>query len=185
MIENFRDYRSKKLNKVAKVLITAGIKANHLTALSLFSGLTATYFLFNHYFLFVLLVLLHLCFDGLDGVVARLTKTTTKGKYFDLLSDSTVTFLAILKVGIYLQDFYAYLAAGLFLVALLIHTLSKFQAPMIFMRTASLIVLIVATHPFFPLQNHLLTLGYLVAGGVSLFSLARQLQWRMNHGQSR
>lgn len=177
MIENFRHYRSKKLNKVAKVLVAVGIKANHLTTLSLFSGLTAIYFLFNHYYLFVLFILLHLCFDGMDGVVARLTKTTTKGKYFDLLSDNSVTFLALLKTAWYLQELYAYVAVGLFLLSLLIHLTSKLKAPMIFMRTISLLVLVVVMFPGFPFTANVLTIGYLAAGGVSLFSLARQLQW--------
>lgn len=174
-IENFRKYRSQKLEKLAKPLAQAGITANHLTLLSLASGIATIYFLFDNYYLLVVFAVLHLLFDSLDGVVARLTKPTLFGKYFDLLTDSSVTFLALVKTGWYLQDWYAYVAAGLFLVSLLIHLKSKLQAPMILMRTATLIVLSIATHPSFPYA--VLTPGYLLAGGISVFSLAWQLQW--------
>ncbi len=176
-IEKFRSYRSRKLEKTGRLLVKIGLKANRITALSLISGILAIYFLFNNYYLFTLFALLHLLFDAFDGVLARLTKSTTPGKYFDLLSDSAVPFLALLKVGFYLGDFYAYLAAGLFLVALIIHLALKLQTPMFFLRTATVMVLMIATFPLFPFTTTALTAGYLAAGGVSLFSLARQLQW--------
>lgn len=177
IVENFRDYRSKKLDKIAKAVADFGISANHITTLSFLSGILAIYFLFNNYYLFVVFALLHLMFDGFDGVVARVTKPTNQGKYFDLLSDSGVTFLALLKTAWHLQELYAYIAAGLFFVALIIHLKFKLQTPMLFLRTISVIVLLVATHPLIPYTKILLTIGYLAAGGVSLFSLARQLQW--------
>ena len=178
-IEKFRAYRSKKLEKVGRVIVKTWLSANHLTLFSLSSGIIAIYFLFSNYYLFATFILLHLIFDSLDGVIARLTKATLLGKYFDLLSDSSITFLALLKVAWYLQDSYAYLAAGLFLVALLLHLVSKLQTTMIFMRTASALVLLIATYPLFPFTTPVLTAGYLVSGGVSLYSLARQLQWRV------
>jgi len=176
-IEKFRGHRSKKLEKIGTLLVKTGITANHLTALSFLSGLLTIYFLFVEYYLFVLFALLHLLFDAFDGVLARLTKPTTAGKYVDLISDSLVTVLALVKVGWFLQEFYAYIAAGLFLGALAVHLLSKLSAPIFFMRTATLLVLIIATNPAFPFTKILLTVGYLTAGGVSLFSLAKQLQW--------
>ncbi|MBI2581625.1 CDP-alcohol phosphatidyltransferase family protein [Candidatus Woesearchaeota archaeon] len=182
IVQTFRVYRSKKLEKLAKAVSSFGINANHITILSLLSGIAAIYFLFNNYYLFVVFALLHLLFDGVDGVVARVTKPTTQGKYFDLLSDSGVTFLALLKVAWHLQELYAYIAAGLFLAALLIHLRSKLQTPMLFLRTISIVVLLMATHPLFLYTKILLTAGYLAAGGTSLYSLARQLQWRMQHG---
>lgn len=183
-IEKFRAYRSKNLEKAGKLLVKTGLSANHITILSFLSGLAAVYFLFSNYYLFALFALLHLCFDGIDGVIARLTKATMQGKYADLLSDSAFTFLAVLKTAWHLQEFYAYIAAGLFLLALLIHLRSRLQAPMLFLRTISVIVLLAATHPSFPFTLLALTAGYLAAGGVSLFSLARQLQWhvgKINH----
>src|SRR3989344_7802819 len=139
IVRKFRAYRSKKLERIAQPLVKAGLAANHLTFLSLLSGIATIYYLFSGYYLFALFALLHLFFDGLDGVVARITKPTLFGKYFDLISDSAVTFLILLKAGFYLQEFYAYIAAGLFLLALLIHLGSKLQAPMLFLRTASVI----------------------------------------------
>ena len=90
----------------------------------------AMYFLFENYYLFAFFAILHLTGDALDGVVARLHKPTRYGKYFDLLSDSIVTFLALIKVGFYVQDFYPFIAAGLFLTALAINLRSGLQAPM-------------------------------------------------------
>ena len=184
-VQKFRHYRSKKLGFLAQGLIKAGLNANHLTFLSLLSGLAAVYFLFNSYYLFALFVLLHLIFDSLDGVVARATKITYFGKYVDMMADSSVTFLVLLKAAWFLQELYAYLAAGLFLLTLVIHLVSRLQAPMVFIRTVTLAVVLIATHPQFPYQILTLTFEYLAAGGVSLYSLARQLQWRINHGKSR
>lgn len=181
-ITKFRQYRSKKLGFLARFLVKTSLTANHLTFLSLLSDILAVYFLFNNYYLFALFALLHLLFDALDGVVARITTVTHFGKYFDLISDSSVTFLVILTAARHLQELYAYLAAGLFLLALIFHLTSRLQAPMLFMRTVSLLLIMIATHPLFPFPTFLLTLGYLGAGGVSLYSLARQLQWRMQHG---
>lgn len=181
LVEKFRIYRSKKLDKIGQALLKAGIKANHLTLLSLCSGIAAIFFLFDRYYLFVLFALLHFIFDGLDGVVARLTKPTIYGKYFDLISDSAVTFFILLKTSWHLQEFYAYLAAGLFFLSLIIHLSTKLKTPMIFLRTASVIVLVITTFPLFPFTKIFLTAGYLTAGGVSLFSLARQLQWYLGN----
>ncbi len=178
-ITKFRAYRSKNFEKIGKALVEAGISANHITFLSLISGISAIYFLFSNYYLFTLFALLHLLFDSFDGVLARLTKPTTAGKYFDLISDSTFTFLALIKAGWLLQEFYAYLAAGLFLLALIIHLSFKLQTPMLFMRTVFVIVLVIITNPLFPFTTITVTAGYLAAGGVSLYSLARQLQWFM------
>jgi len=182
LIKKFRNCRSEKLEKAARAAAKIGIRADHVTGLSLFSGILAIYFLFSSYYAFAAFAMLHLICDGFDGVVARVTKPTRPGKYFDLLTDSTVAFIALAKVAWRLQEPYAFIAAGLYFIALLIHLRSRLQAPMTFMRTASIIVLVIATHPLFPYTDIILTAGYLTAGGVSLFSLARQLQWRMQHG---
>ena len=180
IIQPFRVYRSAKLSRIAKPLVKAGITANQVTALSLISGLLAVYFLFTNYYLLVLFALLHLIFDGFDGVIARLTKTSIDGKYLDLITDNMITLGILIKVAIFLQDLYAYIAAGLFLFALTSHLASKLEAPILFIRTASVIVLIIALNPLFPFTTILLTAGYLAAGGVSLYSLTSQLQWHLN-----
>ncbi len=176
-IKGTQDKRNILFGSLAKVLIKAKVSANHLTFLSLLSGLTAIYYLFNSYWLFTLFALLHLLFDGLDGVVARIVGPTLNGKYFDLGTDTLISILSIIKVAQFLGDSYAYIVVILFTVAVIIHFLTKFNAPIIFIRTVSLIVLIIGSFPGFPLTTELFTLGYLVVGSLAVYSLARQLQY--------
>ncbi len=177
VIARFREYRARKLQPLAELCTQIGIRANYVTALSLLSGLLAAYFVFYSYFLFLLLALLHLFFDALDGVVAHGQGKTTAGAYFDIGTDTFISFLFVLKAGWYLHDYFAYLVAGLFFLASLVFFISRMQAPMMFIRTVSTIVLIIAAFPTFPFATALLTVGYLTVGVTSAFSLARQLQW--------
>ncbi len=176
-IKNFRKYRSGKLEGLGRFLLKNNITANLLTTLGLLSGLAAVYFLFSKYHLFVIFALLHLLFDGLDGVVARLQGPTKFGTYFDMGSDTFVSILVLIKLGWFLNDYYVYIIVGLFIIAIVVHLLSQLTAPIFFMRTVALIVLIVFTFPEGPYMKGLLTFGYLVAGVFTLVSLARQLQW--------
>ncbi len=176
-IENSQIWRNEKLTSFAQKLIKFKISANLMTLFSLISGLLAIYFLFNNYVLFLLFALLHLLADSLDGVIARLTKPTTFGKYFDGLTDALVTFLAIAKVAYFLADYYALIVAFLFLLNISIYFASGLKAPMILMRSASLIVLMVASFPYFPYPAFLLTLGYLVVGILAVYTLGRQIVW--------
>lgn len=180
-IANFQQYRSKHFDSLARAFNQLGISANILTSLSLLSGILAWYWLFSNHWLFVLFALLHLLFDALDGVVARISGAASIpfGKYFDQGSDSLVTILMLFKVGWHLQDVYAYIIAGLFFLAALVYFWSRGQAPIIFMRTAAVLILLIVAYPAFPFQREILTVGYLVAGVVAVFSLARQLQWGM------
>src|SRR3989344_4643649 len=100
-IANFQNYRTKKLSKAANFLITKHIQANHLTALSLITGILAVYFFLNIWWVLVLFTILHLLFDSLDGVVARLTQETLAGKYFDIVADSLPVIYLLIKVGQY------------------------------------------------------------------------------------
>lgn len=178
-IGRVRSWKSKHLKPAAQFLLKFGINAQLLTTFSLISGLTAVYFLFNNYYLFVLFAGLHLLFDSLDGLVAREAGETIFGKYFDFVTDNVVSILILIKLGWYLNDYFVYLVAILFFIGLLVHFWSRLEAPMLFIRTVAIIVLIVATFPNFPYQLFLLTLGYLVAGSTTVFSLAKQLQWLM------
>ncbi|HIH11436.1 TPA: CDP-alcohol phosphatidyltransferase family protein [Candidatus Woesearchaeota archaeon] len=177
IVDWFRDYRTKKLKPIAKVCLRCGITANIMTFCSLLTGAGAVFFLFNNYSLFLLFALLHLLFDALDGVIARSSKPTTNGKYFDLITDSFISVLFLIKTGWYLQDYFAYLVAGLFTIGIIIHLLTQCQAPMIFIRTVSIIILAIASIPNLSFTNTFLILGYLIAGATSLYSLALQLQW--------
>src|SRR3989344_6707027 len=72
-IANFQQYRSKHFDPLARSLRRAGISANMLTLCSLITGALAVSWLFLNHGLFVLFAVLHLLFDGLDGVVARIS----------------------------------------------------------------------------------------------------------------
>ncbi len=179
----FRDYRYVKLEKTGRWLLKLKLTPNRLTFLSLISGLLAVSFLFQDYLYFVVFGLLHLILDSLDGVVAKLSQPTVFGDYFDHGSDSLVAFLILLKVGQFLGDIYPYIVAGLYALGAVVHFVSRTKAPMIFIRTAAVISLLVFSCPYFPYPETLITIGYLVAGAATVYSLARQLQWLMKKAE--
>jgi phosphatidylglycerophosphate synthase len=175
IVENSRHTRSKYLGPISSFLIKIGVTPNMLTTLSLISGLLSVYFLFNNYVLFIIFGISHLILDGFDGVLARRTKETIHGKYFDLITDNLVAVLLLVKLGYFLNDFYPYIIAFLYTIAIFFHVTRDY--PTWYLRTSSLAVLAVATFPYFPYQTTLLTIGYLTAGIVAVYSLARQLQF--------
>jgi len=176
IVNNIQEWRSRKLEKSAHFLLNIGISANVLTFFALLCGLLAVYFLFNNTFLFLLFALLHLLADAFDGVIARLTTTTSLGKFFDhILSDGLVTILPIIKMGFFLNDLYAYLAAGLFALALLFYALSQYQAPIWFMRLYVVMGIFIIL--LFPSLKFLFIVLYLSVAVAGAYSLARQLQW--------
>jgi phosphatidylglycerophosphate synthase len=177
VIKKTREFRSNKLEKIANILIKLKFTPNILTTLSLISGLLSAYFLFNDYWCFLVFGILHLMFDAFDGVVARVSGPTEFGKYYDISTDSLISVLYLAKVSWFLQDYYAYLITGLFVIALLVYFTTKLQTEIIFIRTVSFIVLGIATFQGFPLMIELLTLGYLVVGATTFYSLAKQIQW--------
>jgi phosphatidylglycerophosphate synthase len=168
-VETLQQWRSKTFGGGAKKLVDLGISANVVTFLSLLFGLAAVSFLFFNQLLFIILGAIHLLLDGVDGVLARASKPTTFGKYFDYTSDRLITLLILLKIGWVFQDYLAWIAAGVFLVAQMMYVLSRMQAPILFTR--SWLLLFMA----FPL----VTVGYLVTGIASVYVLARQIQWAL------
>ncbi len=182
MMEKFKGYRDDRLRPLAEWLAKKKVTATHVTSLSLVSALTAVWFLFSDFYLFTLFAVLHLFFDALDGVVARvysknMERENLSGWYYDSITDSLFTLLILVKAGIFLGDYVAFLAAGLFFFSAVICYTSKFEAPMAFYRTVAVIVVFLATLPGFPQKVNLLTLGVLVGGATSLYILAKQLQW--------
>jgi len=171
-MDNFREYRTTKFLPIGKFLYKIGITANMMSFVSLLLGLSAIYFLFQNHLVFIILGILHLIADGLDGIIARASKSTELGKYFDLIFDRIVAFTALLKVAFYLGDNYFLIICGLFVLTQLIYFLSKLEYPIIFVRTTTLIVL-----AFSPLHSKILVYGYLVAGIFIVYSLGLQLQW--------
>lgn len=169
-----RKFRSHYFVPIGRLLLRAKFKANQITFFSLVFGLASVYFLFKDHFFFIVFILLHLACDGLDGVVARLTKPTLFGNYFDHITDQTVTFLIFLKIYFYLDDYYLIIFLSLFVLTYVLFFLSKFKAPVIYIRSGTAIALILA--PLFPMKI-ILTISYLIAGAFIISSLIMQLRY--------
>lgn len=172
-LELNRKTRSRLLEPAGKFLLKFKITANQMTFVSFVFGLISVYFLFQMPFLFIIFAVLHLLADCFDGVLARLTKPNIFGKYFDYFTDRSISVFVLIKIYFYLQDYYVVFIIFLFILSQAVHVLSKFEYPIIFIRTGSLIYL--SFSPLFPFIPFL-TIGYLVAGIISLFSLLLQLK---------
>ncbi len=177
IVLRFREYRAQKLQTIAKFLSTAGISSNLMTTLSLVCGLLSVYFLFSQYHFFLLFGILHLAADALDGVLASIQGGSAFGKYFDYGTDNLVALLMVLKIGYFLQDYYAYIIAGLYLLAQMVYIYSRLTAPILFARSVSLISLFFYIPAIVSITSYLPVLVYLFVGVISVYSLARQLQW--------
>lgn len=178
IIAKSREIRNNQLSNTARCSITIGITANHLTLLSLICGILAAYFFLVNWWWLALFSLLHLLFDSLDGVVARLTAESAAGKYLDLASDSIPVILILIKIGWQFEEYMSYLAAGLFTFSLLFFFLSRLKTVFIPLRLFTLLAAVISTLPFFnsPLLP-IITFTYLACGICSAYALARQLQW--------
>lgn len=173
-LEKFRIYRSQKLLPLGKFFLLCHISANVMTLFSFLAGLGAIYFLFQNHLLFILLGLLHLALDGLDGVIARASKPTFFGKYLDFISDQLIGILLLLKIAIITQDYVVYLITAIVFFAQLVYSLSSLTAPVFFPRMILIFLLIF----------NQVTLGFLVAGIIGLYSLAMQLVWVLRNRNS-
>lgn len=178
-MEQLREFRQKNLASIAKVLLNLGITSTRMTFLSLLLGLGAAYFLFQRQSVYIVLALLHLLVDGLDGVIASLElKTANWGKYFDSGTDAFITLLVLGKVAWMLQDAYGFIVVGLFTLAQLIYFTSRMEAPVLQVRTVTMVLLMLFTATISG-SSQLLPLVMGIAGVSSLYSLARQLQWKV------
>lgn len=76
------------LDRIAVPLVRAGVSANTLTVIGFAVGLAAVPALaLERYPLGLALLLANRLFDGLDGAVARRTKSTDVGAYLDIVCD--------------------------------------------------------------------------------------------------
>jgi phosphatidylglycerophosphate synthase len=83
--------RAKLLAPLLTLLAKCRVTANALTFLSLMTGLAFCPALFHSKPLALALLACHLCFDALDGPLARHTDTAShKGSFTDTMSDQTV-----------------------------------------------------------------------------------------------
>jgi len=76
------------LNRIGKTIARAGITANHITFAGAIAGITAGVVIaLGHYLPGLALILLSRLLDGLDGAVARATRSTDFGGYLDIVCD--------------------------------------------------------------------------------------------------
>lgn len=77
------------LNKLGIFLARSGLSANHVTLIGLVFALTAAFIIASGISTYIALVFLALSriADGLDGAIARATRKTDFGGYFDIFCD--------------------------------------------------------------------------------------------------
>ncbi len=182
IVKKSQEFRSKYFSGLARALLKVRITAHVMTVFSFIAGLFALYYLFENNLLFILFAAIHLLGDGLDGLIARVEEQQQRkrsepfGKFLDhVFNDGGFIILILLKTGWYLQDYYAYLAAILGFITLIIYTVTKFEAPVIYFRSVALGVVLFAV--ITPFEKLFLVLTYLTVGVASLYSLALQLRW--------
>lgn len=171
-LDAFRAFRSKHFGWIGRFFLRFKFHANLMTCVSLVSGILSAYFLFDNHFLFVVFGLGHLLADGIDGIIARESTETKFGKYFDAITDSTVNLLLLLKVGWFLGDYMVFIIAGLFVLVQGVHYISGMNAPALYSRTGTVLLLL-----FYPLWMWIPTLVYFFCGIIVLYSFARQVQY--------
>lgn len=74
--------------QLAQRVINWGFNANQVTVIGFLIGLSALPLLaFEHYWLALLAILVNRLLDGLDGTIARLTQTSDRGGFLDIVLD--------------------------------------------------------------------------------------------------
>jgi len=187
IVQRMLEFRTKHFLVVGKVLANAGFTAHTITIISLSLGIAA-FFLFGvNHFLFAIAILLHLLTDAVDGLVARATSTSSQfGDYFDHISDGFIGFLLLLKIGWVLNDYFAYMVAGIYCINQITHFVSRRQLPAIFTRTFISVGLLFYVPGIFSFTLFVPIIIYLITGILSAYSLVLQLQWFVkNNGVGR
>jgi len=114
------------LKQTAQLIVTFNIKANQLTFFGLFFGFICFYFtLFGNFFLALIFFILNRLFDGLDGYVARETKISDLGGFYDIVFDFII--YSLIPLGFILYD-NTNSSAFSFLLSSFIGTASSFLA---------------------------------------------------------
>lgn len=118
-------FLQKPLIIIGKQLIKF-ISPNQVTFIGLSMGLISTILIFFEIYNFALffLILNRIC-DGLDGVMARLTKPTKKGAYLDIVFDFIFYSLFVLAFGLSNEN---YLIFSLILLFCYVGTATTFLA---------------------------------------------------------
>jgi phosphatidylglycerophosphate synthase len=151
---------------VAKPFIKLNISPNHISILCLIFGLVSVWFLFDNHYLFVLFMIIHLFFDKLDGVVARLTnKVTKRGEWIDYFIDQVVAIVLLAKAFFFLNPYLVVLTLLYFVIHHGVFVLTKNRKYLIGSRTTLTICFI------FTLFN----LGLLISVISSFFGILGQI----------
>ena len=117
----------KLLDKPAELLVNRAVTANQVTLVGFALGLLALPLLAAGAFeLALIAILLNRLADGLDGAVARRTRTTDAGGFLDIVLD--FIFYQAVVVGFILSSPHEHLLAGLFLMLSFVGTGTSFLA---------------------------------------------------------
>lgn len=117
----------KALTPIAKVLVSKKISANTITIFGFFVGLISVLCISQNMFLSGLLFLLvNRVFDGLDGIVARLTSSSDNGAFLDITLD--FVFYGLFPLGFVISNPDQNSLPGIVLVVSFFATGSSFLA---------------------------------------------------------
>lgn len=82
-----RPHLSKPMDKMAVKVSQSGLSANHLTLIGFAFGFVGCFLVgMQLYLIGLLLLLIAMFFDGIDGAVARATVSTELGAYIDMMT---------------------------------------------------------------------------------------------------
>ena len=177
IVLKFQSFKDRNLSKIGKAFLCLGISANTMTSISLILGCLSVYFLFVDYWTFFILAILHLLADGIDGIIARVSKITVFGDYFDYASDRLVVILVYISLYGIIKDYLILVILFFYLLNQAIYVASNKTYPIIYYRSIGL--LLMAFYPLIHLTylTQYLTFCYLLGGAVTMFSLALQLKY--------
>ena len=117
--------------QLAKQLLQWGFTANRVTVLGFLIGISALPLLaFEHYGWALIVILLNRLLDGLDGTLARLTQTSDRGGFLDIVLD--FLFYSAIPLGFALANPHENALAAAVLIYSFIGTGSSFLAFAIF-----------------------------------------------------
>ena len=127
ILEQTKQYQQ----QLAKQLLQWGFTANRVTVLGFLIGISALPLLaFEHYGWALIVILLNRLLDGLDGTLARLTQTSDRGGFLDIVLD--FLFYSAIPLGFALANHHENALAAAVLIYSFIGTGSSFLAFAIF-----------------------------------------------------
>lgn len=104
------------LTKIAKILIKTGYSSNQITLFGFILGVFCFIFLsFGMIYIALSFFILNRIFDGIDGTMARHTKPTDLGGFYDIISDFLI--YALLPFGFILFNNDNFLSMSLLLTS--------------------------------------------------------------------